>query len=416
MEFEDGIKRWVRINEVKPLPKDLAPQKDSSLKRTLSEEQFKARKVIDALRLGIVPYRYVEELTFGREKEVEAIMRWLSSPDSSSIVIIGEYGTGKSHLLEYIYSSALRNNWAVSLIELDLNEVNFSRPKNIYRRLVLSLKFKEEKYDFREFLKQIAKSSRYHELNRHEYLGPAVNIIRLTGVVNDEHFWRWIEGEKTPIYYGSPMPDYATCANIYCYIISGLGWAARNILGLNGLLILFDEAENVDPYWFRSHRRCMVRNFLKGLVLMASNDPRLIKDVPTKSYGYLRPKGWWGDKTGLRYCGRIRLPFIWRTPSHVKLIFAFSTDPYKIIDDQDVLLYLNDHVRLEHLNNEALMRILEKVVLLYREAYGFQPNSDFSDIVFKRISSIGGKTRMFIKGVVEALDLMRFYPGKPLDP
>ena len=35
---------------------------------------------------------------------------------------------------------------------------------------------------------------------------------------------------------------------IYIVILSGIGWAAKNILGLKGFLILFDEAENVDSY------------------------------------------------------------------------------------------------------------------------------------------------------------------------
>jgi len=57
--------------------------------------------------------------------------------------------------LEYIYLTALKDNWAVSMVELDPNEASFRKPKVIYQKIISSFKFRQRNGDFREFLKQI---------------------------------------------------------------------------------------------------------------------------------------------------------------------------------------------------------------------------------------------------------------------
>ena len=458
VEFEDGIERWVRRDEVRFLSETPILIKHKPSELVLSEEQFKARQIIEALRLGVVPHKYVEEFTFGREDEIKQIKNWLNNPSSGSLAIIGEYGVGKTHLLEYIYSFALNNNWAVSIVELDPNEAPLHRPKVIYQKIISSFRFKSQNGNFREFLRRIAspikgkniskycshkkfkikehnengnliycplhdttiregaglcKGCKYsvgfhavYELKEHRYLGRIIEEIR--NEKDDEYVWEWIEGNPT-LYYSLRMYEYSTCANVYCYILSGIGWAARNVLGLNGFLILFDEAESVDSYWYTSYQNNMAWNFLTGMVLMANNDRRLLLDIDNIEHRYTRSghsQGYWGKYTGLQYCGYSHLPFIWKIPCYVKIIFTFTPIPW--ILDRDPLNTLSNF-ELEHLDNASLKKISETIVKLYQKAYNFHPNEDIFDLVPK------DKTRLFIKGMIETLDLMRFHSDKSVE-
>lgn len=463
VEFEDGIGRWVRRDEVRFLSETPILIKHKPSEVVLSEEQFKARQIIEALRLGIVPHKYVEEFTFGREREINDVKKWLNDSNDGSLIIVGEYGVGKTHLLEYIYSTALKDNWAVSIVELDPNEAPFHKPKVIYQKIVSSFRFKSQGGDFREFLRKIALSikgkniekycfheefkikeynengylihcplydttiregaslceqCKYYYLNKndiasqnaryelkeHKYLGRIIEEIR--NGTDDEYVWEWIEGNPT-LYFSPQMYEYSTCANVYCYILSGIGWAARNILGLKGLLVLFDEAESVDSYWYTSYQNDKAWNFLTGLILMANNDKRLLTDTIEHRYswsGY--SQGWWGRNTGLQYCGYSHLPFIWRIPCYVKIIFTFTPIPW--ISYREPLNNLS-RVELEHLDNESLMKISETIITLYQRAYNFKPDRNPLDLVSR------DKTRLFIKGMIETLDLMRFHSDKSVE-
>ncbi|MCD6177487.1 MAG: DUF2791 family P-loop domain-containing protein [Candidatus Cloacimonetes bacterium] len=407
VEFEDGIKRWARRDQVRFLSEAPILIKYEPPKAMLSDKQFRARQIIEALRLGVVPYDYVEEFTFGREDEIKYIKKQIDKQDRCSLIISGEYGVGKTHLLEYIYSFALKNNWAVSLVELDPNEVSFCKPKVIYEKIIHSLKFKSRNGDFRELLRQVAVSPKFHKLNEHKYLSKIIEEIR--GGTDNEDIWEWIEGK--PSQHCKPlMYPYSTCANIYCYILSGIDWAIKNILGMNGFLILFDEAESVDSYWYSSYQNNKAWNFLTGLVLMANNDERLLQEVNKKRlYEHEIYSGWWGYYSHLQYCGYSQLPFVWKTPCNIKLIFGFSP-----IQDQEIFarepLKDIDTFELEYLSTESLEKISRKILGFYEQAYNFQTDIDsFISILEDKIQ---GKTRLFIKGLIETLDLMRFHPDK----
>ena len=130
VEFEDGILRWIRQDELEflsgatPVPTVEITEPIGSI---LPKERFEARKIIEALRLGIVSQGQVDKFTFGRDKAIGQIKEWLNTTDIGSLIISGEYGIGKTHLLDYLYSSVLKSNWAVAKVELDPNEL-----RNLY--------------------------------------------------------------------------------------------------------------------------------------------------------------------------------------------------------------------------------------------------------------------------------------------
>ncbi|MEA1869857.1 MAG: BREX system ATP-binding domain-containing protein [Euryarchaeota archaeon] len=166
--------RWIRRDELEfmswhaPVPEVGIAEPSEPI---LPEERFSTREIIEALRLGIVPHGQVDEFTFGRDYTISQIKEWLIRLGFGSLIVSGEYGVGKTHLLDYTYSSSLKRDWAVAMVALDPSELPLHRPKAIYEAIVRSFKFRTHNGGFREFLREIAASSKWHELQEHEYLG-----------------------------------------------------------------------------------------------------------------------------------------------------------------------------------------------------------------------------------------------------
>lgn len=364
--------------------------------------------MLESFRLGIVPIGSVKEFTFGRDKEISEVKNWITNnEEGGTLKIVGEYGSGKTHLLELIRSLALEEGWAVAMVYLDPQESPLHNPKKIYANIIRSFQFRNEKNleDFREFLRTIARSRDYNKLNGHSYLEKA--IIRIRQGNDDENFWEWIEGSSNQLGY-RPMYNYSTSANIYCYILSGVGWATRNILGLKGLIILFDEVESVDSYWYTSYSNNKIWNFLKGLVFFANNKEELLNE--NISWSQLSYEGWYGEKTKLQYCGHSTIRFLWKKPCYVKIIFAFV--PPEILGNNELLELLREitQIEIENIDEKSLKKIFDKISSLYSQAYNVpEINTD----VFKKIPN--DKTRRFIKGLIEALDLIRFHPDRKIE-
>jgi len=392
VKFNDGIQRWVRKEEVRFLSENpILFRTQVSTPNAMPKAQFEARQMIEAFRLGIVPQGKVNEFTFGRENEINAITQWLRNPNATTLLLIGEYGSGKTHLLEYIYSLALQNNWAVSLIYLDTNELPFHKPKRIYNAIIRSFRYLKDKYpcDFYEFLREIAKRPDSYKIESHKYLGWATRWMK--GGIDDKYILEWIEGHGGEKWYPQ-LRESSTCANIYCNILSGIGWAAKNILGLNGFLILFDESESVDPYWYSQYQAKRVWNFLTGLILMCNNDMRLLKEKVEINY---QRQGYYGTLTDLQYSGHdLDVRYLWNTLCSVKCIFAFTDDSILFREPLNHI----EKIKIELLSKDVLNEIFGKICLLYAKAYNKNeaiPKESFSS----------QNTRAFIKSVVEALDI-----------
>ncbi len=399
VKFDDGRSRWIRADELSDTPtlqdKGIILTERSSV---LSEENWRSRRMIEAFRLGIVPHDAVQEFTFGRELEIQNIKSWLYEEDNSTLLIVGEYGTGKSHLLDFAKQFALQQGFAVSFAEMRPSESPFYKPKRVYGQLVKnfcypSAHFKEVK-DFQSFLQAVFDQGAFedHIYFKHLYQNRSSDSI-----------WDWIKASDSyirPSYWGySFLPglyDYSTSANIYCYLLSSLGWAAKNILNLKGFLILFYEAESIEinDYSYQAQKG---QNFLKALIRTANNVEELLGDP---------------QKSRLDYC---RVGFLYCKPSGLKLIFAFTYLDWNYYDGWNYekipiikKLATSHTINLEHLAEEALKATFEHICLLYDSAYKFKVGDLKIQEVFKKVAlQSRHSTRLFVKGAVEALDLIR---------
>lgn len=384
------------------------------------DSKFKSRRMLEAFRLGIVPYDCVGEFTFGRDEEVRKITKWLDASKESTMLIIGEYGTGKTHLLHYAIGHAIQKGFAVAWVEMDPNEAPFYKPKRVYSRLVQNFKYRSTQdgqlKGFRSFLKEVLAKGAFKDHLYFKYLDE-----RFLEFLEEEIVWEWIEGKETiprPVewvetnwgymknrYKFLPgLYDYSTAANIYCYLLSGLGWAAREVLGLKGLLLVFDEAETVEMYYYSYHLE-RSRNFLKALICTANGDRKLSKS-PFES--------------GLVYC-RVgigpNIPFLYRTSSGLKLLFAFTHVDWNYEYYQARIKEIDTapKINLKPLTDSALKEVFGHICLFYDSAYDFLEEDVTINTIFQQVSSESGRTRLFIKGSVEALDIIRLNKVKTSD-
>jgi len=418
LQLSNGIKVWVRSDELishtdtisRATAGTTGPARPETQEGTgpIRDQDLQSRAMIEALRLGIVPHRYVENLTVGREREIDTFRRWLDGPRiDGAFIIEGQYGSGKTHLLEYLASLALKWNYAVAKTEFDLFEAPPHKPKRVYQRLLRSFLYpKEGKVgDFREFMRRIAEHAP-RLLKDHVILGPFVDQLNSQ---ENELLWDWIEGLPAP--FQPRLYDHATAANIYCCLLSGLGTAASEALDLKGLLLLFDEAETAT---FASYPYQLERgiDFLVGLISVAQNDARLLREGIRLEVISPVQRLYRGIETRLTYSGFNQCRYLFRNPSGLRVVFALT--PTESINAMRTKIG-DRMMELEALPPGAMRELHTQVCAFYSRAYPeFRLPKEGLQATFQSVFSRTHGLRMFIKGSVEALDLLRHYPGRPL--
>ena len=251
-----------------------------------------ASLTLEAMRLGVVPATDLSAYTVGRDVEValvDADLREADERGGSVRAFLGDYGVGKTHLLELCQERALAQGFLTARATLDPLETSPSHPKRVYRALVRSLRYPdrpaEEGAGLGPLLGRAAESpaalallgleprSKGASLDAqlsdglHLYLSAAVAytrslqrakghsaafIDRCADLLGD-----WIEGHPTisnqaidadlshlrgwhPKVYS--LLDYRPWSRIYGYLLSGLSALAR-ASGYRGLCLVLDEAE-----------------------------------------------------------------------------------------------------------------------------------------------------------------------------
>ena len=390
----------MRLGTKKPEPPPRKIRKPTGFR--LEGERIPPRRMIEAFRHGIVPHNDIERFTFGRSKELQVLEQCFGTFNERGgcpLIVEGPYGSGKTHFLDYIEALTMKRGYAVTKAALDQWEVTPTRPLRVYRELMNSFRF--EGGGFQEFLTE---ASHLKLEPPHIFLTPALKKINQGKA--DSILWQWIAGERNPRFYLNEYGSYwklpvllthSTAADIYSYILSGLGWLAKRI-GLKGFVILLDEVEST----FRlTHDRDKAFGLLKGLMHTALNT----KELTTKE----------GGKSLRLFHSRMRTtPYMYKIPSNILLIIAL-TPVWSVVYRDLKELAENRVITLSGLTSEDYCQMFERLTVLYKKAY---PNMDFSwdlDHVFHvLINRRDEGVRFFIKAAVEALDLIRHHPKKGL--
>ena len=368
----------------------------------LEKESIPQRRMIEAFRHGIVPHNDIEKFTFGRRKEIEQLENGfdlLSERGGCPLIIEGPYGAGKTHFLDYVEALAIKRGYAVAKAALDQWEVTPTRPLRVYRELMASFRF--EGGGFREFLTE---ASRLKLEPPHTFLSPALKTIDRGKA--DSILWQWIAGERNPRFYLNEYGSYwklpvllthSTAADIYSYILSGLGWLAKEI-GLKGFVLLLDEVETL----FRLlNDRDKGFGFVKGLIHVALNADELISKEK-------------GEEFGLFHSKVRTTSYIYKVPSNILFVIAL-TPVWSVVYRELKELAENRVVTLSGLTSEHYCQMFEQLTVLYQSAYP-EMNFDWDlDHVFQiLINHRDEGVRFFIKAAVEALDLIRHHPKRSI--
>lgn len=94
-----------------------------------------AESIAESLRYGVPPQGCVRHFTVGRSGELERLGWSLTNPTldrGAALLVKADYGAGKSHLLQVVREMALESGYAVSLVEVNaLEGVRFNRMDTI---------------------------------------------------------------------------------------------------------------------------------------------------------------------------------------------------------------------------------------------------------------------------------------------
>ena len=427
----------------------------------LDDQKLHAMLTLEAMRLGVVPATDLEESTVGRDIEIDIVRQDLAQCLQSGArrAFLGDYGLGKSHLLELIQQIALKQNFLVSKVILDHADYSPSQPKRIYHAIMRNLVY-PDRPDMHEGIaplldkaaenpeilsRYLVTSDKSHPIPRaveaqlqqglHLYLSPAIaytralnhpESMRLPNHVKSPELWAqnarhllldWIEGHPTcsnqdindelnlihgrfPKIYS--LLDYRPWSKIYGYILNGVSQLAKDV-GYTGLVIVIDEAE------FYSLLSAQNRAFAKSLfqawshaVCATDGDvlPCSDEELLVGGYGIQR-----------------KLPTRYSDTPGLYLVFAMTpnSDGIRVLQNAlppQFICYLTQ------LTAPDYQKMTEHLVVLYREAY---PDADIPEEIVGPLSEVVdalsqqgqlANPRQIMKFLTEFLDLVRYVPDE----
>jgi hypothetical protein len=249
-----------------------------------------ARQALEALRMGTVPSKYASVLTVGRKAELSALQA-NRAVAQGMMIISGEYGTGKTHVLEVSQAQALDEGWLVATAVFDPIDVKPSNPLRIYSALMRGLRFPNNDGQGLGSLLEKIGDSRAHLVGKkwHRWLSPALfahtkcddqlandvlEFVSGCGTVNNTELMAALRRKgyrKDKMYC---LADWQTFGQIMAYLLGGIATWARDA-GYKGLVIHLDEAEYLDHLTATS--REMAENVLRYLAMAT---------LPVESLGF----------------------------------------------------------------------------------------------------------------------------------
>ncbi|MEA5477851.1 BREX system ATP-binding domain-containing protein [Pseudanabaena galeata UHCC 0370] len=103
-------------------------------------------KVVESLRYGIPPEGFVSHFTVGRLSEINELTTRLHNNQAGTLLLKANYGAGKSHLLKFIRETALKQNFVVSSVTLDARSgIRFNRMEQILGEVLKGLEAPNKK-------------------------------------------------------------------------------------------------------------------------------------------------------------------------------------------------------------------------------------------------------------------------------
>ena len=225
--------------------------------------QFQARQLLEALRVGVAPAQHIKELTIGLETERARLAEGLVTAHQAGgavRAVIGEYGFGKTHLVELTAQDALDRNFLVATASLDLGETPAHRGIAIYYSLMHSLRYPDtDERGLEPLIDRALNTPNWREhlwtatTFENDPLDVGLYAISNTSSSRQRKAWReWLMGGRRTKAMNKAAPRGVQFPSIYtvghnarqiAYLLSGVSVLAR-LAGYSGLCVLVDEAES----------------------------------------------------------------------------------------------------------------------------------------------------------------------------
>ncbi len=251
--------------------------------------QLEARQLIESLRLGIAPAQHVAELTINLQPERESLIQALNESHQlggAVRAVVGEYGYGKSHLVELATQEALARNFLVATVSLDLLELPPHRGFAIYREALRHLRYPDT--DERGLGPLLEKTAVLpHTLSQlqslttveNDPLAVALQAMAATSSSRQRKAWlNWLMGGRRVPSMNKGLPRGVKFPSIYtvghnarqiAYLLTAVSALAR-LGNYSGLCLLVDEAESYSL--LRPYQRPKASLFFEAVIYAALRD------------------------------------------------------------------------------------------------------------------------------------------------
>ena len=382
-----------------------------------------AARALEALRLGVVPHGDLRASSVGRDAEMRAVRKDLdeTATSGSTRVFLGDYGTGKTHLLELIEVEALARGFLVGRATLDAQYARPNHPMRVYRQLVSTLRYPDSgdasQPGLQRLFDRVLDGKGTDDVEDHLYLRPALHYYAQVATAEDplprDLLLDWVSGQRPegnqeldatlrslgrrgPTIYS--LKDFQPWAHVYAYLLGGLGTLAR-AAGYRGLVLLLDEAENYDL--LGSAARVFADSLFRCLVLAALGPAHVRFSPETLEKGGFPPQK--------------RLPVVFREAQHLYLVSAMTPSTA----GEELLRALVPPERLTELmplSPDDYQELSRRLSVLFQTAYPqmLVPetlNRPLAEVLWALLQREHIRTpREATKLTVEFLDLLRLRP------
>jgi len=392
--------------------------------------KFAGRGAIEALRAGVPSPAAVRALGCGQTRVVEEFTALLDgagpgapvSPAHSGrgLVIRGDFGTGKSHTLEYLSEMALRRNFICSRVYIS-KETPMHDPVKLFQSAADSAVAPDRTGSaFVEVAGQLVfNSPAYRAFERWANQASTALDARMPASLllferfQSDHEFRdhlirfWAGGKLTLGEVKSRLRQIGEpCNTVFTtqreMAIQRFRFANRlmRAAGYSGWVILVDEVELIGTYSTLQR----ARSYIEIGRLMSTGDDPGVSAIPvlavTEDFqqAVLKAK-----------CDDEKIPAMLRE----RAPFAGTGEPslaaagMRILSDKGISLRRPDADDLE----ETYGRIRE----LYSRAYDWNPPADADDGRIGLRRELSTSMRAYIRRWITAWDLHRLYPGSEVD-
>jgi len=380
------------------------------------------RQTIEALRMGVVPSHYVRDYTVGRASELADLSGLLELAQGMR-VIWGDYGAGKTHILDVAEQSGLEAGYLTSRIVLNPRAVPPSHPQRLYRAFIEKLRYPDDVAQGWKPLLMKLETSNAHIYSDgaafSRFFSPVLYTLRYGDQETIDWLTDYIEGYRmdaadvTKVLRGIgwrgpnvlTLSDFRTYGRMYILMLGTLASWAKDV-GYRGLLLLMDEVEYVDS--LSAAQKDLASEVLKHFATATLPQDNLEFDPQTLYKG--------GHKVHRNLDIRCRpdqplLTLMALTPLDEMVDLAAS-----IVGEESVYLHLQNFKRKDY------AELAGKIVNLYERAYvPFEAGSRFSKLLRAEIEDQmkwGGQTpREAVRAAVSFLDAARYgrdpFEGQP---